>query len=287
MEPKMIEVEEDFHNALLLYAENNRGNDDKPNFKPQEDMGEGEPTREEQTYRAELLLLLGAFFSRTVDALQTKHPNSYKISRIENLGKEWIFTSQQAIERHLSKIFQSGVKDMNRQLKEVGIAPQNRGVNIRYYTLLEQQQANMIYIANQIHDKLGQQLRIQELERQFKTISNARTKPLPNNAFNTALKRADAAASYGSNVAYMIGQQAAAEPWKDIIQVDWLTAHDSKVCMLCQSYEEGGPYKIDKIPIIPHNWCRCRLRIHKAPEMNVNPLIPLTIIDQLDDYRRE
>jgi hypothetical protein len=218
-----------------------------------------------------------------MDALHTKHPNSYKITRIENLNKDWIFGSERTIERQLNKIFHDGINDMNRQLQAIGLAPNVKGLDMTYYTLVQQQKANMAYIGQQITDKLSQQLLIQELEKQFSTSKEAATRPQPNNAFNVAMRRADAAGSYGSNVAFTAGQRASASEWKDIIELDWLTRHDKKVCAICNAYEEANPYKVDKVPIIPHNWCRCRLLVRIKDQSALgNPLIPLALLNELD-----
>lgn len=270
---------------LLLYAAESYGSDEKPIFKPTPNIGEGEASKEEHDYRAELLLLLGVFFSRVMENLKTQYPNSNKIVRIENLGNEWTYTAGQTIERQLNKIFQLGVKDMNLQLQAVGLAPQAKTGNMKYYTLLQQQTSNLEFISREVIDKLSQQLRIQDIEKQFTTSREARTTPTPNNVFNVAKRRTDAMGSYGANVAFVTGQQTAAQEWIDTILLDWVTAHDRKVCKTCIGYEEMGPYKVDKVPIIPHNFCRCRLRVHRTGNNEYdmgNPLIPLAILNELE-----
>ena len=279
-------MDEQLFDELLLYATESYGSDEKPTFKPGTDLGEGTPSKEELDYRAELLLLLGVFFARVTENLQNKHPNSTKITRIENLGKEWTYTAGQTVERQLNKLFQLGVKDMNLQLQATGYAPQAKTGNMKYYTLVQQQTQNLEFISREVINKLSQQLRIQDIEKQFQVPQNGMTKPQPNNVFNVAKRRTDAMGAYGANVSFVTGQQAAAQEWVGEIQLDWVTTHDKRVCALCREYEQMSPYPVNKIPIIPHKYCRCRLRIHKGTNVRGidmgNPLIPLAILNELE-----
>jgi hypothetical protein len=58
-------------------------------------------------------------------------------------------------------------------------------------------------------------------------------------------------------------------------QVDFVTAGDGRVCQLCQSAEDGGPYDIGSAPAPPlHGFCRCTT-------VPTSPLTTLNIVRYL------
>ena len=41
------------------------------------------------------------------------------------------------------------------------------------------------------------------------------------------------------------------------VLMSWVTAGDGRVCVVCQGYEDGGPYRPEDVPGYPHPRCRC------------------------------
>jgi hypothetical protein len=280
----MTQISTDLLDELLMEA---AGPDNTPpRFTPTPDIGEGDPTPTEWEYREEMLLLLGLLFVAISDIQKGRGSGYEKQSRIQAEIDRWTVEAKTRLDTHLDQNHQAGVRDADKQLLRHGLSPMTPQGRLQYYNIIHQQQQSLEMTGQQLSAQLRNNLAVQETEKGYKVPQTEKTANQINYYFKRARNTLDRTAAYGASGAFLEGQMASFVNWEEVLLLDWVTRHDKRVCRTCRTYERRGPYKISKIPFIPHPWCRCYLTISEKVPKDLGMFLPL-ILTTLDDLENK
>lgn len=263
-------------NNLLLEAAANDP-DSPPTFTPDPDYGEGTPSKEEMSYREEMLLLLGLLFLKVSDIQKGKGSGYQKQSQIEAEINKWMTDAKTALDKHLDTNHAAGVTAAQKDMLAHGIAPTNPVGRAAYYDIIHQQQLNLESIARELGDSLRNNLAVMQTEKNFKIPKDHLTGFNIHTYFNRAQNRIEKMTVYGATSSRLEGQMSGFYDWQDVLLLDWVSMHDKRVCRTCKLYERMGPYSFKQFPFIPHPGCRCHAVISEKVPQDMGMFLPLAL----------
>ena len=96
----------------------------KPNFKPNKNLGEAKPTKEQLAYRKELLDSTNDYYDKELTILkQSDEPLPLQVQKINDLMDAYETDLQGIAEKTLTDNYDQAIEDTNKKLVALNIAP--------------------------------------------------------------------------------------------------------------------------------------------------------------------
>jgi hypothetical protein len=297
----MIEINEGLYEALLLTSNLTveqieslnlqQAISNKPPLKPNPNLGEGSATKDELSYRQQIINLLKSVINKFTEFKDSKIVVTQQLSQLDKLIETYITSFQQLVQKTVLERYQSGYTDMNTHLKKAGVTPpQQNPLQPRVQSILRQQLQNCEDIGLRLRGRLRQIINLKDIRSYYtqKPVNlkeyltddegdyyiDPKTKKKvyidnwdddTDSAVNDAQNNSDMLGLYGWIESYNSGFLesglfATAMLNSSIaltIQLPWETQGDENVCPECDQLSDEGPYSIWDWPAYPHFGCRC------------------------------
>ncbi|MBZ2167000.1 hypothetical protein [Methanobacterium spitsbergense] len=179
----MVAIDELTLDVLITKAVNNNNQtntSDKPTFEPNENFGEGTPTKDELDYRGDLTGYLETIYDKTVKFLLDKEtlPED-KIKTIDIFITSFIKEAQGRVEPLIKDRYQEGYDGMNSTLKGYDVKPpKQKSKQPRLDSILRQQLMNIEDIGLVLRGRIRQIFNMDDINSYYASItqSSAKTK---------------------------------------------------------------------------------------------------------------
>jgi len=122
----MVLINEDFLDNLLLKVmpDLQKTVTGKPSFKPDKNLGEAKPTKDQLAYRTDLLNISEDYYEKELEILkQSDESLSWKVQSITNLMDTYEVELCKIAEKTLTDNYDQAVKVANEKLAALNIAP--------------------------------------------------------------------------------------------------------------------------------------------------------------------
>lgn len=237
---------------------------DEPSFEVDEEMGEGEASQDELSYRTELLVLLAALFPVITRIVQSNDSIDTKITKIDKELANFQSKASKLAEKSNSAAFKNAVAEANQTLNSLFEDIEKiKADNARLNIIIQQQLYNIEDISNFLRGRIIQGLYINEVDSVYGQATLDET--FLNTAFNEAQSRLDKMGMFGYLKSFDQGNLttllAGAALMGAILEADWVPDYSNPdpewPCDDCIGLEENGPYLLTEWPEQPHFGCRC------------------------------
>ncbi len=237
-------------------------------FTPDENLGEGTATEGELKHREELLLILLAFYARVKKVDGSNKEIEDKLKAMQKELKQDVKDSQNYNKPLLKDRFDEGYATtlalINEKLDEFNEKQQKQArKQPRRDSIVKQQTYNVESVYTSILDSIKRKYYYGAVESYYPGPVNADEIDDNNwldNIFKAAIARIDTMGMWGYNESYNSGYIESLIVGMAIsllkIDVYWITAGDSRVCIYCRLAEENSPYPPDEVPM-EHIHGRC------------------------------
>lgn len=267
---------------------------------PDENMGEGQATTEELSYRQDLLDLGNRLFKAVGKIMDADYTYSVQIQKIDIAINDFIQEGQKLVLKQIPKTWNDSVeKGMNtlQRIKRSNKYDEDQIQTQSKDLIISQQQMNIEDIALRVRGRLRQQILIDEIHTTpptpshiNNTITNAIPRPnwtqcmidlnktSPNlteeelrdecsreweTGFSDVEQNLDKMGLAGwlwANKLALISTLAMGTAVIGDLIADWVSQQDDRVCEDCLELEAGSPYSVLSWPDEPHFGCRCEMQ---------------------------